>query len=215
MPIHTPTCTLSRAHTTLRRFGLAVLVAVAATSPAADAQKFQPGSNYICPNSSDTGLDCYLDAVRHLYTMCRHIKSIEVIEFGYETAQQGVNGAKSEYCVDKQKINITRPYQAALTEVTPSKEAIDGLRTLQQLWLEALAGLKWQTGESDEDYKTRVARPYSAFVQWSESIRTAVATAPKSNPPKSNPPKSTASKAAAPKTAAPKAAAPKAKAATP
>ena len=65
---------------------LATLFAAAAVSPAADAQKFQPGSNYICPNSSDTGLDCYLDAVRHLYTMCRHIKSIEVIEFGYETA---------------------------------------------------------------------------------------------------------------------------------
>ena len=62
------------------------------------------------------GLDCYLDAVVHLYTMCRHVKSIEIIEFGFVKAQEGVNGAKSEYCVDKQKINITRPYQAALRE---------------------------------------------------------------------------------------------------
>ena len=157
----------------------ALAIAVGTFAPAASAQKFQPGSNYICPNNADSGLDCYLDAVRHLYTMCRHIKSIEIIEFGYQKAQEGVNGAKSEYCVDKQKINITRPYQAALSEVTPSKEAINGLRTLQQLWLEALAGLTWRPGESDEDYKTRVARPYVAFVEWTDAIRTAVATAPK------------------------------------
>jgi hypothetical protein len=165
-------------------------------APAASAQKFQPGSNYICPNQSDTGLDCYLDAVRHLYTMCRHIKSIEVIEFGYEKAQEGVNSAKSEYCVDKQKANIARPYQAALGEATLSKDAVNGLHTLQQLWLEAMAGLRWKPGESDEDYKNRVARPYVAFVEWSEAIRTAVANAPK--PPK--PPKAPA---AAAKTKAP------------
>ena len=35
--------------------------------------------------------------------MCRNVKSIEVIEFGYEKSQEGVNGAKSDYCVDKQK----------------------------------------------------------------------------------------------------------------
>jgi hypothetical protein len=155
----------------------AMFAAFAAAPPAA-AQKFQPGSNYICPNHSDTGLDCYLDAVAHLYTMCRHIKSIEIIEFGYQKAQEGVNGAKSEYCVDKQKLNITRPYQAALREVTPSKDAINGLRTLQELWVQALAGLTWQPGESDEDYKLRVARPYNAFVQWSDAVR-AAAPAPK------------------------------------
>jgi hypothetical protein len=140
------------------RLLVAVLVFAAALfAPAATAQKFQPGSNYICPNNSDTALDCYLDAVRHLYTMCRHIKSIEVIEFGYEKAQQGVNGAKSSYCVDKQKINITRPYQAALLEATPSKDAVNGLRSLQELWLEALAGLTWKAGESDEEHSPRRA----------------------------------------------------------
>jgi hypothetical protein len=161
---------------------VAVLVALAAWSfaPAATAQNFQPASNYICPNNAETGLDCYLDAVRHLYTMCRNVKSIEVIEFGYEKSQEGVNGAKSEYCVDKQKINITRPYQAALIEVTPSKEAISGLQTLQKLWLEALAGLMWRPGETDEDYKSRVARPYVAFGEWSDSIKKIVATMPKS-----------------------------------
>ena len=168
--------------TSSRLFVAVLVVAAALFAPAATAQKFQPGSNYICPNNADTGLDCYLDAVRHLYTMCRHIKSIEVIEFGYEKAQEGVNGAKSSYCVDKQKINITRPYQAALVEATPSKDAVNGLRTLQELWLEALAGLTWQAGESDETYKTRVARPYVAFITWTESIRASMASAPKAKP---------------------------------
>jgi hypothetical protein len=163
----------------LRLLAAAAALAAFTFAPAALAEKFQPGSNYICPNESDTGLDCYLDAVRHLYTMCRHIKSIEVIEFGYEKAQEGVNGAKSDYCVDKQKLNITRPYQAALREATPSKDAINGLRTLQQLWLQALEGLKWKAGESDEEYKARVAKPYNAFVQWTESIRTAMAQSSK------------------------------------
>ena len=187
----------TRSRTSFRLFFVLLAFAACAFAPAATAQKFQPGSNYICPNNADTGLDCYLDAVRHLYTMCRHIKSIEVIEFGYEKAQEGVNGAKSEYCIDKQKINITRPYQAALSEVTPSKEAINGLRTLQQLWLEALAGLTWKPGESDDDYKNRVARPYVAFVEWTEAIRKAAPAAPKAPAP------STAPAQSKPKPAAP------------
>src|SRR5690242_5198341 len=112
---------------------LAALAAVFAAAPA-HAQKFEPGSVYICPNQSQTGLDCYLDAVVHLYTMCRHVKSIEIIEFGHVKAQEGVNGAKSEYCVDKQKINITRPYQAALRESTGYRDAVEHLRSLQQFW---------------------------------------------------------------------------------
>jgi hypothetical protein len=178
---------------------LPLALAAGLAAPVASAQKFQPGSNYVCPNQSDTGLDCYLDAVRHLYTMCRHIKSIEVIEFGYENAQQGVNGAKSQYCVDKQKANIARPYQAALSEATPSKDAVSGLHTLQQLWLEAMAGLTWKAGESDEDYKTRVARPYVAFVEWGDAIRTAVATAPKAPAATASKPKAPAGTASKPK----------------
>ena len=141
----------------LRLLAIAVAFAAGTFAPAASAQKFQPGSNYICPNNADSGLDCYLVPSATCTRCAATSKSIEVIEFGYEKAQQGVNGAKSEYCIDKQKINITRPYQAALSEVTPSKDAINGLRTLQQLWLEALAGLKWKSGETDDDYQNRVS----------------------------------------------------------
>src|SRR5689334_12184316 len=92
-----------------------------------------PQHNYVCPNADDKGpLDCYFDAVLHLYTLCRHVKSIEIIEFGYEKSTEGFNGAKSEYCMVKQRINIIRPYQAALREATVSKQAVEGVRSLQE-----------------------------------------------------------------------------------
>ena len=131
-----------------------------------------PQYNYVCPNTDGKGgLDCYFDAVQHLYTMCRHIKSIEVIEFGYEKSEEGVNGAKSEYCVDKQKLNITRPYQAALREASISTQAVEGVRSLQEFWLDALVKLKWKPGESDDEYKARVAKPYDDFRVRIDGIR--------------------------------------------
>jgi hypothetical protein len=167
---------------------LALLFAFSAHALPAAAQGFDPGSRYICPNHSESGLECYLDAVKHLYTMCRHVKSIEIIEFGYEAAQQGVNGAKSEYCVNKQKINITRPYQAALREVTPSADAVNGVRQLNQTWQDAMAGLTWRPGESDEAYKERVAQPYVAMTQLIDAIRASYPAAPGATGAQATPP---------------------------
>ncbi len=159
---------------------LLILAAFVAFQPAAPAvaQKFDPGNNYVCPNNSDSAIDCYLDAVTHLYTMCRHVKSIEIIEFGHAKAQEGTNGAKSEYCVDKQKLNITRPYQAALREATGYREAVEGLRTLQQFWLDALAGLRWRSGEPGQAYEDRVNRIYDEFSWQIEEVRVGFTTAP-------------------------------------
>ena len=42
-----------------------------------------------------------------------------------------------------------------------------------------MVGLRWKAGESDEDYKNRVSRPYVAFVEWSDSIQKSMANAPK------------------------------------
>ena len=153
-------------------------LALAATAPAAAQKAFDPGSRYICPNHADTGLDCYLDAVVHLYTMCRHVKSIEIIEFGLPGAQEGVNGAKSEYCVDKQKINIVRPYQAALKEATGWSDAVDHLRTLQQFWLDSMASLRWSQGEPTDAYEDRVNRVYDELSYKIDGVRVAFSTAP-------------------------------------
>ncbi len=182
-------------------FCLAALAAVAAfvsPTPAA-AQKFQPGSPYICPNNDRTGLDCYLDAVTHLYTMCRHVKGIEIIEFGHAKAQEGVNGAKSDYCVEKQKINITRPYQAALREATPWRESIESLQTLQQFWLEAMVSLRWQAGEAADLYEDRVNRIYDELSYKIESVRLGLNTAPDGKGAIAAVPKGKAAPAAKPK----------------
>lgn len=165
----------------VRPFLCLVALAAVATflgSAAVSAQKFQPGSPYICPNHDATGLDCYLDAVTHLYTMCRHVKGIEIIEFGHAKAQEGVNGAKSEYCVEKQKINITRPYQAALREATPWRESIESLQSLQQYWLESMVNLRWQAGEAPDLYEDRVNKAYEELSYKIESVRLGMNTAP-------------------------------------
>src|SRR4030042_244887 len=106
--------------------------------------------------------------------MCRQVKSIEIIEFGYEKSDQGVNGAKSEYCVDKHRASIARLYQSALREARGSRTAMDGLRAIHDLWLKALAGLKWKAGESDDEYKARNAKPYEDFRDRATVIRAAI-----------------------------------------
>ncbi len=180
--------------------GLAALAAPAVAQKGDFAPK---ADTYICPNSAGAGaVDCFLNAVEHLYTMCRQVKSIEIIEFGYDKSDEGVNGAKSEYCVDKHKVSMTRPYQAALREATGSRSAVDGLRALHELWLKALAELKWKPGESDDQYKARVGTPYAVFRESAGAVRTALASS-----------KPMAAATAAP--AAPTSGKPKAAAATP
>ncbi len=161
----------------LRYLALPLAVASLVAAPLASAQKdaAPKPDTYICPAAaSPKAVDCFLNAVEHLYTMCRQIKSIEIIEFGYEKSDEGVNGAKTEYCVDKHKLSMTRPYQAALKEATGSRGAVDGLRSLHDLWLKSLAELKWVPGESDEQYKARVAKPYAVFTEYATTVRVAV-----------------------------------------
>jgi hypothetical protein len=160
----------------------AAVFAVALVLPAAPAlaQAAPKPDTYLCPNvSSGASVDCFLDAVGHLYTMCRQVKSIEIIEFGYENAEKGVNAAKTEYCIDKHKLSMTRPYQAALREATGNRPAVDQLRAMYDRWLDALQELRWKPGETDDQYKQRVAQPYQYFKERAEIVRTALASGPK------------------------------------
>jgi hypothetical protein len=110
--------------------------------------------------------------------MCRQVKSIEIIEFGYEKADEGVNGAKSEYCIDKHKLSIARPYKAALREARGSRGVAESLRELYDSWLKSLADLKWHPGETDEQYKARIALPYRVFSEQVIAVRVAQAQEP-------------------------------------
>ena len=135
-----------------------------------------PAHNYICPEADGMpALDCYFDAVGHLYTMCKHVKSIEINEFGYEKSTDGANGAKSEYCVNKQKLNMAKPYQAALKEAAVSKQATEAMQSLQAYWLTAITDLTWRTGESDADYKARTMEPYDKFAERITGIKAILA----------------------------------------
>lgn len=158
---------------------LCLLLALASAPVSSETIGGNPGPehNYVCPHADGKPpLDCYFDAVQHLYTMCRNVKSIEILEFGYDKSTEGTNGAKSESCLDKQKQNIAHPYQAALHEAAKSKPAVDGLHSLQETWLSAMKQLQWHDGETDDDYKVRVAKPYEEFNQRIDVIRTSIAT---------------------------------------
>lgn len=168
------------------------LLLLAALTPGV-ARALDKVNPYICPAAAQgSGLDCFLEAVPQTYTMCREIKSIEIIEFGMSGAQEGVNGAKTESCIDKHKLTMVRPYQAALREEAKSKQMVENLRQLYDLWLESLAKLLPTPGEADDGYKQRVAAPYGQFDARIKAIRALpAAPAPVAKPaakhPKSNP----------------------------
>jgi hypothetical protein len=127
---------------------------------------------YICPTMHQgSGTDCFLEAIPQTYTMCRQIKSIEVIEFGLTGAQEGVNGAKTDGCIDKHKLSIARPYQAALRESARNQTKVQSLHKLYDTWLESLTKLRPAATETDEGYKLRVVRPYGDFNEQIKSIR--------------------------------------------
>jgi hypothetical protein len=154
-----------------------LVVTLAAAGARAETIGGNPGPqyNYVCPNADGKPpLDCYFDAVGHLYTMCKHVKSIEILEYGYAKSTEGTNGAKSDSCLVKQKLNMTRPYQAALKSATRSAKAVDGLRALNAEWLKAMADLAWRTGESDSAYKARTMEPYEKFAATIVDIQTSL-----------------------------------------
>ena len=155
----------------MRRIVLAAILFATSLLPgfACALDKVDP---YICPTQTQgTGIDCFLEAVPQTYTMCRHIKGIEIIEFGMTGAQEGVNGAKTEYCIDKHKILIVRPYQAALREAAKKTEMVKGIRKLYDTWLDSLAKLVPDPGETDAVYKQRVVGPYAEFNEQIKAIR--------------------------------------------
>jgi hypothetical protein len=172
-----------------------LVVAVILAGPAAALDHVDP---YICPSAvQGSGMECFLEAVPQTYTMCRQIKSIEIIEFGLKGAQEGVHGAKTEYCIDKHRLSIARPYQAALREAARVKEAVQSLRQLYDVWLDSLAKLIPAPDETDEGYKQRVLRPYADFSERIHALH-ALFEAPgksvASAPSKATPSKSTPSK---------------------
>ncbi len=171
----------------MRRFAALATLAIVAVLPAASAHALDNVDPYICPTAlHGTGTDCFFEAVPQTYTMCRQVKSIEIIEFGLAGAQQGVNGAKTEGCIEKHKRLIARPYQAALREAGRNKAKVQGLQTLYATWTKSLADLTPGPDEIDAGYKQRVTHPYGAFEGQIKALRepppTVVAAKPAAKP---------------------------------
>jgi hypothetical protein len=171
--------------------------ALASLAPPAQAEMIGgnpgPAHNYICPDhDGGPAIDCYFEAVVHLYTMCKHVKSIEIIEFGYEKATEGTNGAKSEYCLIKQRQNMVKPYQAAMRDAAISQQATEAMKSLQDYWLTSMQGLEWRPPETDDEYKARTMVPYDRFKERiagikeiMDIVKTRTTPAPAAAPPAS------------------------------
>lgn len=171
----------------MRRFQSLAMLAVAALLPAGPTNALDKVDPYICPTSQNgSGTECFFEAVPQTYTMCRQVKSIEIIEFGMVGAQEGVNGAKTEGCIEKHKRLIARPYQAALHEAGRNKTKVQGLHTLYTTWTDSLTKLTPAPNEADAGYKQRVVRPYGEFDAQIKALRepppTVVAAKPAAKP---------------------------------
>ena len=156
----------------MRRFLSFALLACTGLILSAPALALDKVDTYICPTAyQGSGTDCFLEAVPQTYTMCRQVKSIEILEFGIVGAQQGVNGAKTEGCIEKHKRLIARPYQAALREAGRDKAKVQELHKLYQTWSDSLAKLTPGPEEIDANYKQRVARVYGDFNDQIKTLR--------------------------------------------
>ena len=81
-----------------------------------------------------------------------------------------------------------------MRESANSKDAVEGLRKLHDLWLDSLAKLIPVAGETDDAYKQRVALPYRDFTEQTTKIRASVEAAAKPAAPATSKPKKKTSK---------------------
>jgi hypothetical protein len=140
----------------------------------------QPSADFVCPRDTRiSAIGCFLSAVEHLYTVCRQVKSIELLEFGFDQAEKGPNGLKSEFCRRKQKASLPSYLEAAQREaqVMSSCDAVYILNDLYTVWSAAMIGLRLRPSETEAEYQQRIAVPYLSFSAYRQRIHDALADA--------------------------------------
>ncbi|MDR2244817.1 MAG: hypothetical protein LBE15_05355 [Burkholderiales bacterium] len=140
----------------------------------------QPSADFVCPNDARiSAIGCFLGAVEHLYTVCRQVKSIELLEFGFDQAEEGPNSLKSEFCRRKQKASLPTYLEAAQREaqVMSSCEAVYILNDLYTVWSAAMTGLRLRPSEAEAEYQQRIALPYLSFSAYRQRIHDALTNA--------------------------------------
>ena len=134
----------------------------------------QPSAGFVCPNADTLGAtECFLDATEHLYTVCRHVKAIELIEYGFEKARDTINNTKSDYCRNKQKVSMPRYFEAALREAQNSSSCATAhhINQLYAVWTASMIALKQLPDETEQEYQRRIDVPYRAFAAYKQHIR--------------------------------------------
>ncbi|MDR2711442.1 MAG: hypothetical protein LBB65_09035 [Burkholderiales bacterium] len=150
----------------------------------------QPSADFVCPHANKvSAIECFLDGVEHFYTVCRQVKAIELLEFGFDHAEEGANGLKSEFCRRKQKASLPPYLDAALHEAQAmsSCEAARALDDLYVVWNAAMTGLRQYPGDTEAEYRQRIAVPYSAFAAYRQQIRDTLTAAANQQPAQSCP----------------------------
>ncbi|MDR0250642.1 MAG: hypothetical protein LBI35_04955 [Burkholderiales bacterium] len=140
----------------------------------------QPSADFVCPHDTRiSAITCFLGAVEHLYTVCRQVKSIELLEFGFDQAEEGPNNLKSEFCRRKQKASLPSYLNAAQREaqVMSSCEAAYILNDLYVVWSTAMISLRLRPNETEAEYQQRIAAPYLTFIAYRQRIHDALTNA--------------------------------------
>ena len=117
--------------------------------------------HYICPTTpTAAGIDCFLDAVPHTYTMCRHVKSIEIIEFGYDR-RAGRRQRRQDRVLHRQaqaSDHAALPGGVARSRARQARRC-EGLRKpVRRPGSTALPSSTPEPDEIDADYKQRVTQ---------------------------------------------------------
>ncbi len=134
-----------------------------------------PEHNYVCPHADGKPpLDCYFDAVAApLHDVPQrevdrdHRIRLREIARRHERREKRIVSRQAE-------AEYRAPLQGRAEGGGKSKQAVEGLHGLQDTWLAAMTELQWHSGESDDEYKTRVAKPYDDFAERIDGIRTEI-----------------------------------------
>jgi len=142
----------------LRSLALAVAFAAGTFAPAASAQKFPAGQHYICPNNAargSTAISMPSPSVHDVPPYQKHRGDRVRLPEGAGS----VNGAKSEILRRQAERSTSR----VPTSGVERGHAVEGSQQRPAHAAAAVAGsaagLTWKPGESDDEYKARVARP--------------------------------------------------------
>ncbi|MDR1529729.1 MAG: hypothetical protein LBS40_04945 [Burkholderiales bacterium] len=138
----------------------------------------QPSARFVCPHTDRiNATECFIDATEHLYTVCRQVKAIELIEHGFDKAEDGANAFKSDFCRRKQKVSMPPYFDAALREAQMffSCETIRHINELYAVWHTSLFALKQRPDETETEYQQRITVPYLAFAAYRQQIHESIA----------------------------------------